>query len=89
MSGLEVVGAVSAVVSAFHGGAELVKIIKKRHRRRKTRQAFQEEALQESLQTGEKQVGLRYATDYNELGVRFRMGDGKRWPCTCPIVKRN
>lgn len=77
MSGLEVVGAVSAVISAFHGGAELVKIIKKKHRRRRTRQAFREEALQESLQTGETQIGLRFATDYNELGVPFRMGDGK------------
>jgi len=81
MSGLEVVGAVSAVISAFHGGAELVKIIKKKHRRRKNKQAYQEEALQESLQNGERQVGLKYTTDFRELGPRFQTGDGECQPC--------
>ncbi|KAF2204990.1 hypothetical protein GQ43DRAFT_437421 [Delitschia confertaspora ATCC 74209] len=75
MSGLEVVGAVAAVVSAFHGGAELVAHIKNKHRKRKSEQAYQEKQLQESLETGETQVGQRFAADCKELGDIVKMGD--------------
>lgn len=71
----QVVGAVSAVVSAFHGGAELVAHIKKKHRKRKSEQAYKEKQLQESLQTGETQVDQRYASDCRELGEYMRKGD--------------
>ncbi|KAH7139366.1 hypothetical protein B0J11DRAFT_575280 [Dendryphion nanum] len=79
MSGLEVVSAVAAVISAFHGGAELIAHIKKKHRRRssksQTRQEFEEKQLQDSLETGEAQVVQRYATDMKELGEVIRVGD--------------
>ncbi|KAF2473084.1 uncharacterized protein BDR25DRAFT_302100 [Lindgomyces ingoldianus] len=76
MSGLEVVGAVAAVVSAFHGGAELVAHIKKKRRRRsKSQQEFEEKQLQDSLQTGETTVGQRYVADIKELGEIVRIGD--------------
>ncbi|KAH7356239.1 hypothetical protein BKA66DRAFT_251634 [Pyrenochaeta sp. MPI-SDFR-AT-0127] len=79
MSGLEVVAAVSAVVSAFHGGSELLKHIKKKRRTRKARdqaqQDFEERQLQDSLVSGEQQIGLRYAQDMRELGDLMRVGD--------------
>ncbi|PSN67445.1 hypothetical protein BS50DRAFT_391996 [Corynespora cassiicola Philippines] len=79
MSGLEVVGAVAAVVSAFHGGAELISHIKKKHRRRssksQTQQDFEEKQLQQSLEKGENQVQLHYSSDVRELGNIMRVGD--------------
>ncbi|KAF2006901.1 hypothetical protein P154DRAFT_569597 [Amniculicola lignicola CBS 123094] len=79
MSGLEVIGAVAAVVSAFHGGAELVAHIKKKHRRRsskgQTQKDFEEKQLQDSLETGETEVGKRYTSDIKELGQLMRVGD--------------
>jgi hypothetical protein len=78
MSGhLETVAAVSAVVSAFHGGADLVKQIRKRSKRRKGEQAVKEKLLQEALETGEVQISQRYTAHYDELGARFKTGDGK------------
>lgn len=77
MSGLEVVGCIAAVVSAFHGGAELVKAIKKKHKKRKdVERDFQEKQLQESLEQGEKQVSVRYCAEYDVFGYAFRAGDG-------------
>ena len=60
MSGLEVVAAVAAVVSAFHGGAELLKHIRtKRRQARQPRQEFEEDQLQVSLETGGKEITVR------------------------------
>lgn len=71
--------AVAAVVSAFHGGAELLKLIKNR-RARKVRdqgqQEVEENKLENSLVTGEQQINLRYAQDRRELGEFMRVGDG-------------
>ncbi|KAH7070191.1 hypothetical protein FB567DRAFT_215967 [Paraphoma chrysanthemicola] len=76
MSGLEVVAAVSAVVSAFHGGSELVKHIKaKRRKSRQTQQEFEEKQLQDSLVSGEQQIGFRYAQDMRQFGDLMRVGD--------------
>ncbi|CAO2658266.1 Nn.00g059890.m01.CDS01 [Neocucurbitaria sp. VM-36] len=79
MSGIEVVAAVSAVISAFHGGSELLKHIKAKRRTRKLRdqaqQEFEEKQLQDSLVTGEQQIGLRYMQDMRELGDLMRVGD--------------
>ncbi|KAF2852777.1 hypothetical protein T440DRAFT_516079 [Plenodomus tracheiphilus IPT5] len=79
MSGLEVVAAVAAVVSAFHGGAELLSLVKKKRRARKIRdhaqQEFEENQLENSLVLGEQQIGLRYAQDQRELGDYMRVGD--------------
>lgn len=68
------------MVSAFHGGAELVAHIKKKHRRRssksRTQEEFEEKQLQNSLETGETQVVQRFASDVKELGEIVRIGDG-------------
>ncbi|KAF2815404.1 uncharacterized protein BDZ99DRAFT_472681 [Mytilinidion resinicola] len=71
----QVIGAVAAVVSAFHGGAELVAQMKKKHKKRKGEQAYKEKQLQESLQSGEIQVETRYAADCRELGEYVKRGD--------------
>ncbi|KAF2687153.1 hypothetical protein K458DRAFT_415423 [Lentithecium fluviatile CBS 122367] len=79
MSGLEVFAAVAAVVSAFHGGADLVANIKKQARRRSSNSENEDEAerkkLQVSLETGESQIGFRYAADMNKFGDIIRVGD--------------
>lgn len=78
MSGIEVIAAVAAIVSAFHGGSELLKHIKER--RRKSRQAQRqelEEKLQESLVLGEQQIDARYAQDMRDFGDLMRVGDGE------------
>lgn len=76
MSGLEVVAAVAAVVSAFHGGAELLKHIKtKRRQARQARQEFEEDQLQSSLETGEKQITQHYDQDMRQYGDLMRVGD--------------
>ncbi|KAJ9662571.1 hypothetical protein H2201_006059 [Coniosporium apollinis] len=73
---IQVVAAVSAVVSAFHGGYELIKRIKERRRGKKqAAQASKEEDLQESLQEGERTVQQRFNDDCQELGVLFMTGD--------------
>lgn len=78
MSGLEVVAAVSAIISAFHGGSELLKHIKeKRRKSRRAQQEFEEKQLQDSLVSGEQQIGFRYAQDMREFGDLMRVGDGK------------
>jgi hypothetical protein len=85
MSGLEVVAAVSAIVSAFHGGSELLKHIKeKRRKSRRVQQELEERQLQDSLVSGEQQIGFRYAQDIREFGDLMRVGDGKFDPIRCP-----
>lgn len=73
--------AVAAVVSAFHGGADLVANIKKKNRRRSSNAENDDEAerkkLQVSLETGESQIGFRYAADMNRFGDLVRVGDGQ------------
>ncbi|KAK5007755.1 hypothetical protein LTR28_004878 [Elasticomyces elasticus] len=78
MSGLEVVALVScvaAVVSAFHGGAELIEIIKKKHKKRKNERDCQEKILQQSLVQGERQVKDSYDAEYTRFGAAFSVGD--------------
>jgi hypothetical protein len=78
MSGIEVVAAISAIISAFHGGTELLKHVKaKRRKSRQARQEFEEKQLQDSLLSGEQQIGFRYAQDMREFGDLIRIGDGK------------
>jgi hypothetical protein len=78
---LQVFAAVAAVVSAFHGGADLVASIKKKNRRRSNDADSDDEAerqkLQVSLETGESQIGFRYAADMNKFGDLVRVGDGQ------------
>lgn len=86
MSGLEVVAAVSAVVSAFHGGSELLKHIRARRRRnRQARQDFEEQQLEDSLESGEQQISRRYDADMKQFGDLMRIGDGNI-PCKLACV---
>jgi hypothetical protein len=91
MSGIEVVVAVSAIISAFHGGSELLKHIKAK--RRKSRQAqqqeFEEKQLQNSLVSGEQEIGFRYAQDIREFGDLIRIGDGKLHLVQSPWLTTN
>jgi hypothetical protein len=71
---------VAAVISAFHGGSELLKVVKEKRRTRKARdlaqQEWEEEQLQTSLVIGKQQIDLRYKQDQRELGDYVRIGDG-------------
>lgn len=77
MAGFDVLGCVTAVASAFQSGAELMKVIRKRHKKRKAERDFQEKQLQQSLEQGEQQVQLRYVADHEQLGISFKSGDGQ------------
>jgi hypothetical protein len=69
---------VSAIISAFHGGSELLKHVKqKRRKSRQAQQEFEEKQLQDSLHWGEQQIGLRWTQDVRELGDYVRVGDGE------------
>lgn len=73
----QVIAAVSAVVSAFHAGNELLQHVKAKRRkaRAQAQQEFEEKQLQESLVSGEQQIGYRYAQDMREMGDLVRVGD--------------
>jgi len=81
MSGIEVIACVAAVVSAFHGGAELITIIKERKekkRRRKEKdieQAIQERLLHSSLLDGANQVDSDSFARRQRFGLAFEKGD--------------
>jgi hypothetical protein len=90
MSGIEVVAAIAAIISAFHGGAELLKHVKgKRRKSRQAQQEFEEKQLQDSLLSGEQQIGFRYAQDMREFGDLIRIGDGKLHPAQSPWLRTN
>src|SRR4051812_4605516 len=70
---IQIIAAVSAVVSAFHSGSEIFKVVKKKRRAARkdqelVQQEWEEEQLQSSLLAGEKQISLRYERDQRELG---------------------
>lgn len=84
MSGAEaiaVLGCVAAVVQAFHGGTELVKLIRKRKQRKRERKAkeleatVQEKLLQESLAKSAKQVHEASLVRRQDFGYAFEVGD--------------
>ncbi|KAL1640286.1 hypothetical protein SLS58_007102 [Diplodia intermedia] len=75
MDSLQVSVAVSAVASAFHSGAELLKQLKKQRKKRRGEDAYREKALLESLENGETQIEQHYAADCQELGQPVRIGD--------------
>ncbi|KAF2432857.1 hypothetical protein EJ08DRAFT_658846 [Tothia fuscella] len=72
---LDTAAAVSAVVSAFHGGVDSVKQIRKRSKKRKGEQFIKEKLLQEALESGEAQVSERYTQYFQEIGEQFKSGD--------------
>lgn len=67
------------MVSAFHAGSELLKHIKAKRRkaRAQAQQEFEENQLQDSLTSGEQQIGFRYTQDMREMGDVVRVGDSK------------
>jgi ribosomal protein L9 len=74
---------VSAVVSAFHAGSELLKHVQQRRRKaRAKQQEFEEKQLQDSLISGEQQISFRYTQDVREFGDIVRVGDGKSFRIT-------
>jgi hypothetical protein len=93
MSGIEVVAAVSAIISAFHGGSELLKHVKAKRRRvrqaRQSQQELEEKQLEDSLESGEQQIGFRWAQDEREFGDLIRVGDGKLHPVRSPLLRTN
>lgn len=82
MSGLEVVGIVAAVVSAFHGGAELITMYKKRRAKKRDKRLQQEQddigadgqdqVLQQMVHTslweGETAVSRQFLDEQRALG---------------------
>lgn len=78
--------AVSAIVAAFHDGADLVAQIQRRRKRQQQQKRRGSESqdeereaemrrLQVSLQTAETQVAYHYAA-MNKIGDIVRIGDG-------------
>ena len=82
MSGLEVVGLVCAIVSAFTGAAELIR----RRKAKKTKNA--KEAVEKSLALGPPTVRGEYDHGFARLGPRFAKGDGEFWfrPFPLPLL---
>jgi hypothetical protein len=70
MSGIEVVGLVCAIVSAFTAAVDLI-------RKRKAKKETKQVALEESLAIGPSRVQEKYDGGFARLGTRFAQGDGK------------
>jgi hypothetical protein len=91
MSGIEVVAAVSAIISAFHGGSELLKHIKEKRRKvrqaRQLQQEFEEKQLEDSLVSGKQQIGFRWEQDLRQFGDLIRVGDGKLHLCPKSVAQ--
>jgi len=81
MAGVEVAGCAAAVVSAFHGGADLVRTLrekndkKKRRKERDIEQAHEEKMLHKSLIDGARQVQLACVDRRQRFGRAFDVGD--------------
>jgi hypothetical protein len=82
MSGIEVIGIVASLVSAFHGGAELVKLYKSRRAKKRAKRQQHEQGLQAveaqdqvmqdmlhtSLEEGEAVVRRQFLDEQRALG---------------------
>ena len=75
MSGLEVVGLVAAIVSAFTGGTDL--FIKWRDRKRQRRREAENNNAELILRRGAPAVQNEYDADFRRLGRAFARGDGE------------
>lgn len=81
MSGLEVVGLVAAIVSAFAGGKELSTAWRKhREKKRASKQQHDDKDVETSMVKGKSKVQKKYNEDFRKLGASFARGDGKLWP---------
>ncbi|KAE8826985.1 hypothetical protein PTNB73_07794 [Pyrenophora teres f. teres] len=76
---IQIIAAVSAIVSAFRSGSELFAVVKKKRRAarkyRDPQQEWEESQISSALSAGEKQIHLRYERDQRELGDFVRIGD--------------
>lgn len=75
MSGIEVVGVIAGIVSAFGGAANLYWDWRKKNRERQKQ--TENEKLLQVLATSGPDVQQRYDKDFRRLGERFARGDGK------------
>ena len=76
MSGLEVVGLVAGIVSAYSGAAQLYQ--NWRNEKRERQRKLKNEQLRQVVSTSGPQVQHVYDQDFRRLGRRFARGDGKR-----------
>ena len=74
MSGLEVVGLIAGITSAFVGAKSYLLARKKREEVKAKRQ--EAEALRTSLVRGKTEVQEEYDSDFARLGAPFARGDG-------------
>ncbi|KAI9870018.1 MAG: hypothetical protein M1830_004823 [Pleopsidium flavum] len=78
MSGVEVLAVfscVGAIVSAFHGGSELLEHIKEKRKAKKALRNSQTENLEDSLARGPPTVQGEYDQDFRRFGAVFAVGD--------------
>ena len=75
MSGLEIIGLVAGIVSAFSSAGTFFLDWKKKRREREQQQANQR--LQQLVQSGGGDIQTEYDQDFRRLGQVFARGDGK------------
>ncbi|EMC92999.1 hypothetical protein BAUCODRAFT_96468 [Baudoinia panamericana UAMH 10762] len=81
MTGLEVIGCVASVVSAFHGAAELIQMLKERKEKKKKRKQeeieriIEAKMLHQSLVQGEQDCERCSAEGQQRFGHAFNRGD--------------
>jgi hypothetical protein len=83
MSGLEVVAAVTGIISAFNGSLTIYRDWREKKRERKENARNQN--LELSLIRGSNSIQEEYDRDFARLGRRFAVGDGKA-PYLCPLL---
>ncbi|KAI0622476.1 Herpes-BLLF1 domain-containing protein [Pyrenophora tritici-repentis] len=76
---IQIIAAVSAIVSAFRNGSDLFTVVKKKRRAARKykdpQQEWEESQISSALSAGEKQIHLRFERDQRELGDFVRIGD--------------
>jgi hypothetical protein len=93
MSGLEVVASIAAIVSGFASGYDMFRDWQEKRRRvKKTKQKGEKktksrsEEIEEKLRDTGQLIRQEYNRDFNRLGMRFAVGDGKApYKCLCSI----
>jgi ribosomal protein L22 len=68
---------VTALQSTFRNAISQLRQIVKRTKKKKSEQALKQKWLLETLESGEVQITQRYNQYLEELGERFKVGDGK------------
>jgi len=84
MSGIEVVAAVGAIISAVNGSVNIYRSWQEKRRERKENQ--QNKQLEQSLVLSSSAVQSEYDQDFARLGQRFATGDGEPALSLCKII---